>query len=166
MHLQCMGCSSHTAVSQPGRTGLLVAAWRMRSSVTVEFYVYDQVTLHFVAKPAVADSMLSVVLLYYCLPLLGVLQPMHSAVDVDIPCFAVELEEDIARLEAEANRSVLGWHSESCCAVLGQQKSARSHPHPIPVPLRYHCFSIPLLSQVPFCCLHNSGGRCLSSTCR
>jgi hypothetical protein len=60
--------------------------------------------MYFVAKPAVADSMLSVLLLYYCCSLLRMLQPMHSAMDVDIPCFAVELEKDIARLEAEANR--------------------------------------------------------------
>jgi hypothetical protein len=107
---------------------------------------FEQVSLRFSAKPAVADSMLSVLLFYYCLSLLGVLQPMHSAVDVDIPCFAVELEEDIARLEAEANRLVLGWHSESCCALQGEQQNAAGHPHPSKVALRHDCCS----NSVPY----------------
>lgn len=32
------------------------------------------------------------------------LQPLHSKCDMDVPCFATELEQDIARLEAEADR--------------------------------------------------------------
>jgi hypothetical protein len=30
-------------------------------------------------------------------------QPAHNTCDMDVPCFAMELEQDIARLEAEAD---------------------------------------------------------------
>lgn len=35
--------------------------------------------------------------------MLRLLQPAHNTCDMDVPCFAMELEQDIARLEAEAD---------------------------------------------------------------